>query len=81
MAKKKQLIYEVVKEDDSVWAVKTQLTKNGHWYTAAETFCIPGRLDAKEMAETIAQCLNHRERVLNTPPIKPGPPFGQPKPK
>ena len=75
----KQLTYEAVKESGGNWAVKTRY--RGMWHTAAETYCIPGRLDAKEMAETIAQCLNHRERVLNTPPIKPGPPFGQPKPK
>lgn len=77
--KQKQLIYEVVEEPNGTLAVKTWF--RGSWYTAAETFCIPGRLDAKEMAETIVQCLNLRERVLNPRPLPYWPPYGYPKNK
>jgi hypothetical protein len=61
--KQKQLKYAAVKEINGNWAVKTRY--RAAYYTAAETFCIPGRLDAEEMAETIAACLNLRERTLN----------------
>lgn len=64
MTKRKALHYEVVFQRErgfGGFAVKTQLRKNGKFYTAAETFCIPGRLDAKGMAELIADTLNERE--------------------
>ena len=61
--KQKQLTYEAVKELSGTWAVKTQYRRK--YYTVAETYCIPGRLDAKEMAETIVALLNHKERVNN----------------
>lgn len=78
--KRKPLVYEAVREDGGSWAVKTHY--RGMWYTAAETYCVPnGDLDAKQMAEIIAMCLNQRERVLHSPPLSKGPPFGQPKNK
>jgi hypothetical protein len=52
-------VFEAVKTPDG-WEVKTQIRKNGQWYTAADTHCIPGFLDAKEMAESIAFGLNAR---------------------
>jgi len=49
----------VVQQDNRTFAVKTR-HQNDIWYTAAETYCVPGVMDAKEMAKFIAGALNKR---------------------
>jgi hypothetical protein len=49
--------FEAVRDADG-WAVKTQIRKGGRWYTAVDSFCIPGFLDAKGIAEATAKTLN-----------------------
>ena len=56
--KLKVLNFEVVKQVNDQYTVKTQLRKGGKWYTVAETFALPGRENAEEMADKIADFLN-----------------------
>ena len=50
--------YQAVVQTDGQCAVKTQIRKNGHWYTVAETYAVGGT-SAKEMAEVVAKALNN----------------------
>lgn len=59
--KKKKLVFEAVKQDDGVFAVKTQPRKNGSWHTACECYCIDNRGNSMEMAQLIAKLLNENE--------------------
>lgn len=45
-------------ESKDHYAVKAQVRKGGNWYTAADTFCIPGLMTADQMAQFIADALN-----------------------
>lgn len=63
--KNKQLSYDVVKHDNGGWAVKTKI--GGKWYTAVETYCIPGKSNSQEIAELMAALLNQQERIKNSP--------------
>ena len=60
--KRKPLTFEVVTTDEGRIAVKTQIRKNGHWYTACEIWCIPSRFNAGELATIISEYLNDREK-------------------
>ena len=64
MTKRKKLHFEVVKEYNGQFAVKTQKCKNGRWYTAADTFAV-GNMNAKEMAEFITNALNKKEEEIH----------------
>jgi hypothetical protein len=61
--------FEAVKDEDGKWTVKIQIRKNGRWYSAAETFSVPGVIgDAKRIAEVIADALNeHVETYSDVP--------------
>jgi hypothetical protein len=50
--------YQAVVQTDGQCAVKTQIRKNGHWYTVAETYAVSAT-NAQEMAEVIAEALNN----------------------
>lgn len=56
--------FEAVKEHNGPWTVKTQIRKGGNWYTVAETSCVPGVGDSKEIAEIIATILNDRMEAM-----------------
>ena len=55
--------FVVVREDNGQQCVKTQRCKNGHWYTVAETYCVPGFGDSKQIAEAIAEALNSLNKI------------------
>ena len=57
--KRRLLKFEVVNELVGNWTVKTQC--RGKFYTVAETFALPGRANAKEIADLIAEQLNEHE--------------------
>lgn len=53
--------FEVVRNQDGTYAVKTQLRKGGSWHTAAECFCLPESImamGAHEVAAVITKALN-----------------------
>lgn len=68
--RRKKLHFEVVRieesDKDATIEVRTQIQKNGHWYTAADCYGIPSSngLDAWECAQFIADKLNEREEAL-----------------
>ena len=60
---KKKLKFEAVKNEDGSMSVKARLRESGNWYTACDTFCVPYRFNAGELAEIIAKALNEREEL------------------
>lgn len=55
-----KLNFEAVREQGGGWAVKSRVGRGKSWFTAADTFAIPGFMDAQTMAIFIADKLNTR---------------------
>ena len=61
------MTFEVVKQVDGQFAVKSQIRKGGRWYTAAETFAVPGLGNSEAVALLVADALNakmHQIRMV-----------------